>query len=50
MFRTIVWAILFVELWIPLICGIVWCLFDEETNIWCRIFVVAIVALIIILV
>lgn len=50
MFRTIVWAILLVELWIPIICGIVWYLLDEETNIWCRIFAIAIVALIAILV
>ena len=50
MFRTIVWAILFIELWIPLICGILWCLFDGDDSIWCRVFAIAIVALIIILV
>ena len=50
MFRTIVLALLVVEIGIPLICGIVWYLLDEETNIWCRIFAIAIVALIAILV
>ena len=50
MFRTVVLAILVVEIWLPLICGIVWYLLDEDNSIWCRIFVVAIVVLIIILV
>ena len=50
MFRTIVLALLAVEIWLPLICGIVEYLLDEDNSIWCRIFAVVIVLLIIILV
>jgi len=50
MFRTIVWAILFIELWIPLILAVVGSIFDsEELNIWCIVFAIAIIVIIAIL-
>ena len=48
MFRTIVWAILFIEIWIPLIMFILLKLF-EDGSIWCIIFAIAIILLICIL-
>ncbi len=47
MFRTIVWALLFVELWIPIICGILGLAFEDNT-VWCIIFWLVILALILI--
>ena len=45
MFRAIVWAILFVELWIPLILYIIGSL-NEDWSIGCLIFAIAIVLII----
>ncbi len=47
MFRAIVWALLFVELWIPLI---IWLfgLACEDKTVWCIIFWLVILAVILI--
>ena len=50
MFRTIVLAILFVEILIPLILAVVGSIFDsDELNIWCIVFAIAIIVIIVIL-
>lgn len=45
MFWTIVWAILFVEIWLPLIFG----LLSSDESQWCLWFIIAIIILIVIL-
>lgn len=48
MFRTIVLAILFVELWIPLILWLLWAI-DSEDTIWCWILAIVFIVIIAIL-
>lgn len=49
MFWTIVWAILLVEVWLPLIIWIVGSLLDEDNSVGCVLFTIAIIVLILIL-